>query len=148
MILVILHPCLGLETVEEVVVEVPSPCALKAGIKLLFRAGFIVGLIPGVQLRAQRIALPWMTLHKRFPGSRFRPTVVINIRRIKIGAASRKETIYHLAGLRNVNAAIRVLGQTHQAEAELKDIFPEVVRHNEILLPCSEPQESCLMVTP
>ena len=49
-----------------------------------------------------------------------RLAAVIDICRIEVGAARRKEGIRHLHGLRQVDGSARFFRQAHQAEAEFK----------------------------
>ena len=107
-----------LQRVQQVEVEIPRAGALKACKELLLRRGFVRVSHESVQFRGQRIALPGIPVRHRGLERRLAQPSVVNIGRVKIGSAGRQEKVCHLTNLRNVDAAVRILGKAHQPEAE------------------------------
>ena len=107
---------------EQIKIEIPGPGALQAGIKLLLGALLVVALHGGVKLGGDGIGVSWIAIrHRRLERLLALPQVVY-IGGIKIGAARSDEPIRHLAHLGHVDAAVRILGQAHQAEAQLEGV--------------------------
>ena len=118
MVFVIFPVIAALQGVQEVEVKIPGTCAFKAGVELLLCGSFIRALLPGTELGAERVGFPGIAVHQGKTGSLFGLAVVIDIGGIEVCAAGFQKSVHHLAGLGNIDAAVRILGQTHQTEPQ------------------------------
>ena len=121
-VFVVFPVVVSLERVKQVVVKIAGARALQAGVKLLLRAGLVVALQPRVQLGGDGIALPRVAVDHRRLQRRLAGAVVVHVGGIKIGPARLDEMIRHLTDLGDVDGAIGILGQPHEAESQLEGV--------------------------
>jgi len=129
-VLVVFPVVVSLECMKQVIVEIAGARTLQAGVKLLLRAGFVVALQPRVQLGGNGIAFPRIAIDHRRLQRRLTGAVVVHIGGIKIRPARFDKMIRHLTDLGNVDGAIGILGQPHEAESQLKVVPFQYFAHS------------------
>ena len=119
--------------VQQVKIEIPRLRAPHGGLE---DVADIFGrcIRPDRQFGRQLIGFARVAINQSFLDRQFGSPVAIDIGGVKIGEAGGHKGVDHLLDLRDVNRFVRELRQTHQAEPELRDLFPKILFLHIILL--------------
>ena len=118
---------------EQIVIKIPCPRPLQAGVQLL--PGLLhCGRHPGVELCGQGKLLPGIPVHQGGLCRLLRLAVVIDVGGIKVSKPGLHEQIHHLFDLLNVDFPRLQLWQPHQSKAQLGGVFTQILFHDMLLL--------------